>query len=212
MIEEIVQLLIPEEGNFSLQGATATCHRLFISGEQKTERTYLKSLPTLISNVTNDGKYLTKKQWQRLNRFLLKYLLLHGSDSTIFLDTFKMMIWSSKIVVYPELLCILLWTVMKFFITSLFYQIRTFAFTKCFLLRTCVFLRHPYISAAQLLEWSMRKRVTYRASPEYGLISIFHSVKNAYFITPHSQPISRNAKCSLFVPRPLHRVGLFLRE
>ena len=62
MIEEIVQLLIPEEGNFSLQGATATCHRLFISGEQKTERTYLKSLPTLISNVTksNDGKYLTK--------------------------------------------------------------------------------------------------------------------------------------------------------
>ena len=61
MIEEIVQLLIPEEGNFSLQGATATCHRLFISGEQKTERTYLKSLPTLISNVTNDGKYLTKK-------------------------------------------------------------------------------------------------------------------------------------------------------
>ena len=31
------------------------------------------------------------------------------------------------------------------------------------LLRTCVFLRHPYISAAQLLEWSMRKRVTYRA-------------------------------------------------
>ena len=62
MIEEIVQLLIPEEGNFSLQGATAKCHRLFISGEQKTERTYLKSLPTLISNVTNDGKYLTKKQ------------------------------------------------------------------------------------------------------------------------------------------------------
>ena len=62
VIEEIVQLLIPEEGNFSLQGATATCHRLFISGEQKTERTYLKSLPTLISNVTNDGKYLTKKQ------------------------------------------------------------------------------------------------------------------------------------------------------
>ena len=60
--------------------------------------------------------------------------------------------------------------------------------------------------------WSMRKRVTYRASPEYGLISNFHSVKNAYFITPHSQPISRNAKCSLFVPRPLHRVGLFLRE
>ena len=60
MIEEIVQLLIPEEGNFSLQGPT--CHRLFISGEQKTERTYLKSLPTLISNVTNDGKYLTKKQ------------------------------------------------------------------------------------------------------------------------------------------------------
>ena len=37
MIEEIVQLLIPEEGNFSLQGATATCHRLYISGEQKTE-------------------------------------------------------------------------------------------------------------------------------------------------------------------------------
>ena len=64
----------------------------------------------------------------------------------------------------------------------------------------------------QLLERSMRKRVTYRASPEYGLISIFHSVKNAYFITPHSQPISRNAKCSLFVPRPLRRVGLFLRE
>ena len=31
------------------------------------------------------------------------------------------------------------------------------------LLRTCVFLRHPYISAAQLQEWSMRKRVTYRA-------------------------------------------------
>ena len=64
MIEEVVQLLIPEdeEGNFSLQEATATCHRLFISGEQKTERTYLKSLPTLISNVTNDGKYLTKKQ------------------------------------------------------------------------------------------------------------------------------------------------------
>ena len=25
--------------------------------------------------------------------------------------------------------------------------------------------------------WSMRKRVTYRASPEYGLISNFHSVK-----------------------------------
>ena len=64
----------------------------------------------------------------------------------------------------------------------------------------------------QLLERSMRKRVTYRASPEYGLISIFHSVKNAYFITPHSQPKSRNAKCSLFVPRPLRRVGLFLRE
>jgi len=80
------------------------------------------------------------------------------------------------------------------------------------MLRTCVFLRHPYISAAQLQEWSMRKRVTYRASPEYGLISIFHSVKNAYFITPHSQPISRNAKCSLVVPRPLRRVGLFLRE
>ena len=84
--------------------------------------------------------------------------------------------------------------------------------TFCFLLRTCVFLRLPYISAAQLQEWSMRKRVTYRASPEYGLISIFHSVKNAYFITPHSQPISRNAKCSLVVPRPLRRVGLFLRE
>ena len=31
------------------------------------------------------------------------------------------------------------------------------------MLRTCVFLRHPYISAAQLQEWSMRKRVTYRA-------------------------------------------------
>ena len=54
--------------------------------------------------------------------------------------------------------------------------------------------------------------VTYRASPEYGLISIFHSVKNAYFITPHSQPKSRIAKWSLFVPRPLRRVGLSLRE
>merc|ERR1711949_46344 len=64
----------------------------------------------------------------------------------------------------------------------------------------------------QLLERSMRKRVTYRASPEYGLISIFHSVKNAYFITPHAQQLSRNAKCSLFVPRPLRRAGLFLRE
>ena len=31
------------------------------------------------------------------------------------------------------------------------------------MLRTCVFLRHPYISAAQLQEWSMRKRVTYQA-------------------------------------------------
>ena len=81
-----------------------------------------------------------------------------------------------------------------------------------------VFVENLCISEAsihfprQLLERSMRKRVTYRASPEYGLISIFHSVKNAYFITPHSQPISRNAKCSLVVPRPLRRVGLFLRE
>ena len=80
------------------------------------------------------------------------------------------------------------------------------------MLRTCVFLRRHHTFPRQLLEWSMRSAVTYRASPEYGLISIFHSVKNAYFITPHSQPISRNAKCSLFVPRPLRRVGLFLRE
>ena len=167
MIEEIVQLLIPEEGNFSLQGATATCHRLFISGEQKTERTYLKSLPTLISNVTNDGKYLTKKQWQRLNRILLKYLLLHGSDSTIFLDTFKMMIWSSKIVVYPELLCILLWTVMKFFITSLFYQIRTFTFTKCY----CIFIIgiHVALSLFWFSDYSCLLKYKYVTSSMYSI-------------------------------------------
>ena len=57
--------------------------------------------------------------------------------------------------------------------------------------------------------WSMRKRVTYRASPKYRLISIFHK-KNAYFITPHSQPISRNAICSLLSLDPCaERVSFF---
>ena len=58
------------------------------------------------------------------------------------------------------------------------------------MLRTCVFLRHPYISAAQLQEWSMRKRVTYRASPEYGLISIFHSVKKMHISSRHTHNLN----------------------
>ena len=34
--------------------------------------------------------------------------------------------------------------------------------------------------------WSMRKRVTYRASPKYRLISIFHSVKKMHISSRHT--------------------------
>ena len=81
-----------------------------------------------------------------------------------------------------------------------------------FLLRVCVFLTLPYISAAQLRLGACAEGHIDRASPKIRVDLNFHSVKNAYFITPHSQPKSRIAKWSLFVPRPLRRVGLFLRE
>ena len=66
-----------------------------------------------------------------------------------------------------ELLCILLWTVMKFFITSLFYQIRTFAFTKCF----CIFIIgiHVALSLFWFSDYSCLLKYKYATSSMYSI-------------------------------------------
>ena len=66
------------------------------------------------------------------------------------------------------------------------FDIDALSWYKSFLLRACVFLRRHHTFPRQLLEWSMRSAVTYRASPEYGLISIFHSVKKMHISSRHT--------------------------
>ena len=82
------------------------------------------------------------------------------------------------------------------------------------MLRTCVFLRHPYISAAQLQEWSMRKRVTYRAMMMVMMTMMMTMIVIVNLIVKKLGDIvveSRDHAIPLLVPvEVLIKVGFFL--
>ena len=80
------------------------------------------------------------------------------------------------------------------------------------MLRTCVFLRHPYISAAQLQEWSMRKRVTYRAVPYLYLYLCFVLISVEMEKAGGKRcPMCNNQKGMGAPPKPKPKVGKTLR-